>query len=414
MTTTNNAQPQLGDPKLFTIKELLSPSVPPLNVPDYQRDYSWGSEEYEDFWKDLVNFIDPNSEGARTYFLGAIVLVHGDPLEILDGQQRIATATILLSCFADFFKELGLEDLAREITNDNIVRQSARRRNERTYYLTLNRVDRDYFRKTIQDKSESKPVTQSHRNIKSCRDYFTRQLNELKKELGVEDAINRAKAILDALLDDVYVLGVTAFEHQAANEIFQRLNDRGIQLSTVDLIRSLLLQNSHENDHDEILEHWAGILELEGRANVDDLLRHHWITLQGDATKGRLYKLIEDKIANTRSHDAPDGTYSPLAFIEGLAATAHVYREIYRARDNDEGYLSVASNIVELNVKPLLPLLIKIYEFDPTERNKVSRCALTAFVRNRMIGGMSSTDFEDVVYPIAQHITENNIEHKIT
>ncbi len=413
MTTQSQTQPQLGDPKLFTIKELLSPSAPPLHVPDYQRDYSWGSEEYEDFWKDLVNFTERKTQETRAYFLGAIVLVHGDPLEILDGQQRIATATILLSCFAEFFAALSRDDLATEITNDSIVRQSARRRNERTYYLTLNRVDRDFFRKSIQDRTEAKATTQSHRNIQACRNYFRRQLNVMRRELGDDKAEDKAIEVLDALLDEVYVLGVTAFEHGAANEIFQRLNDRGIQLSTVDLIRSLLLEKSHENDHDEILDLWGGILELEGRANVDDLLRHHWITLEGDATKGRLYRLIDSKLANTREDDAPQGSYSPLGFIRKLATTAEIYREIYRAREEDGGYHSVVSHIVELNVKTLIPLMIKIHGFDPSQRDVIAGYALTSFVRNRLIAGLSSTDYEDVVYPIAQAITEKNMDQHI-
>jgi uncharacterized protein with ParB-like and HNH nuclease domain len=84
-----------------TVGALLSTTSPRIEVPEWQRSYSWGSAEVEAFWKDLVAF-DGQYPGkniaGEEYFLGSIVLVTGGPTNLLlDGQQRLATATILLS-----------------------------------------------------------------------------------------------------------------------------------------------------------------------------------------------------------------------------------------------------------------------------------------------------------------------------
>ena len=76
-------------------------------VPEFQRGYSWEKAHVSSFWEDLETFRRTRKTG-ETYFLGPIVLIPGvEDVTLLDGQQRLATATILLSC---------LRDAARQIT----------------------------------------------------------------------------------------------------------------------------------------------------------------------------------------------------------------------------------------------------------------------------------------------------------
>jgi uncharacterized protein with ParB-like and HNH nuclease domain len=96
----------------------------PIRVPPYQRDYSWRAEQVTDFWDDLVHFERECSRNCDSpeYFLGTIVIVNTDKYrEILDGQQRLATATILLAAIRNRARELG-SDLAECIHNTYIAR----------------------------------------------------------------------------------------------------------------------------------------------------------------------------------------------------------------------------------------------------------------------------------------------------
>src|SRR6266576_3543848 len=94
------AQIYTFQPDKRTLGQILSNTSPPIRVPDYQRDYSWDKDQIEEFWNDLIEFSGTSLEGlvGREYFLGASVLVNNGTFHLLlDGQQRLATATILLA-----------------------------------------------------------------------------------------------------------------------------------------------------------------------------------------------------------------------------------------------------------------------------------------------------------------------------
>lgn len=92
-----------GDRK--TIGQILSLAAPLIEIPEWQRNYSWGPIEIEAFWTDLVAFSDQYPDDNivdKEYFLGSIVIVdRGSIHQLLDGQQRLGTATILLSVIRD-------------------------------------------------------------------------------------------------------------------------------------------------------------------------------------------------------------------------------------------------------------------------------------------------------------------------
>ena len=76
-------------------------------VPDYQRPYSWGQDECEQLWTDIVNVFG-DGENIDEYFLGSIVTYKNDQklLEIIDGQQRITTLTLLFRAFYEHFMSI--------------------------------------------------------------------------------------------------------------------------------------------------------------------------------------------------------------------------------------------------------------------------------------------------------------------
>src|SRR6266511_2201964 len=101
-----------------TIGTLLATTSPHIEVPDWQRSYSWTTEEVEAFWRDLTAFDERYPDETITnqeYFLGSIVLVTGGSTNLLlDGQQRLATATILLSVLRDARRRYRDDAAARD------------------------------------------------------------------------------------------------------------------------------------------------------------------------------------------------------------------------------------------------------------------------------------------------------------
>ncbi len=180
--------PDLYNPVKRTIGDLLSTTSPRIVVSDYQRDFSWTESEADVFFRDLIafsNLYPDKNVDTQEYFLGSMVLVTGgaDHL-LLDGQQRLATATILLSVIRDYLNRydnnaatrLGLKYM---YDNDDAT-------NERWYKLTLNRYDAEFFRREIQDGAQGQlPATlESQRLIVQVRRYFQEKFEEKYKELG--------------------------------------------------------------------------------------------------------------------------------------------------------------------------------------------------------------------------------------
>lgn len=92
------------------------------SVPQLQRNYSWSQQEWGDLWDDLTGFCEDKSVKGRPYFIGTIVLEeHDDSYRILDGQQRLATLTILVGALTQKLSDLGFADVASAFERDGLV-----------------------------------------------------------------------------------------------------------------------------------------------------------------------------------------------------------------------------------------------------------------------------------------------------
>lgn len=406
------AKPHM-QPSVETMATLLATSTGPgksLRVPEYQRSYAWDKRQYDEFWNDILGFADENRPGSM-YFLGIVVFVDSDEREILDGQQRLSTATILLTSIGNFLKELGETEYAKKIFDDFVVGSSLGG-DDRTYRIILNSHDRSYFQALIQDGVEAiSDGTPSHTAIRACKAFFDDKLRswlklDSKKPRPVkqlrDEAIARAKRLAQSLLYRVYVVSITALRLLEAGNVFERLNDRGARLSSVELVRSWVMQRCKESDRDLILKSWGEIFQVQGRGSVNDLLRFHWKMRWGDRSSAPQHTLIKKEFTK----DPPDPSYTPLQFTLELRKSASVYYRMCAAKEGEcDEFWDIVSWVMELNVKPLIPLLMKLDGFDnPEIRARVAKTAFTAFVRNRLVADQSSTSFEDVVYRVTRDI----------
>lgn len=119
-----------------------------FSVPLFQRGFSWEREQIEQMWDDINETI---SESRDEYFLGSIVLNQKslNECEIIDGQQRLATFTIIFAVIRDVYNEMG-DERHVEIQMEYIAKKE---RSTRRIYgkLNLNKDDKDFFKKYVQD-----------------------------------------------------------------------------------------------------------------------------------------------------------------------------------------------------------------------------------------------------------------------
>ena len=110
-------------PEDKTIKDILL-SRRQFVIPRFQREYSWDKKNYQEFWEDIISGIEVNNEGKITnnqYFLGTMLFIGNytdgkdSEIQVVDGQQRLTTITILFSALSDCFKRIKQETLIERI-----------------------------------------------------------------------------------------------------------------------------------------------------------------------------------------------------------------------------------------------------------------------------------------------------------
>jgi hypothetical protein len=391
-----------------TLGVLLSATSPRIQVPDWQRSYSWGSEQLDQFWTDLTTF-DSQYPGTnidnQEYFLGSIVLVTGGPtLLLLDGQQRLATTTILLSALRDARRGYKADAAAR--LQAKYIKDFDDATGSAEYILTLNEYDRDFFRRRIQDEEVTRmePTLRSHALIVRARDYFNTRIAEAYRTRGGgESAFNWNLRISRVLTDHMSVVAVTSSDEDNAAAVFETLNDRGIGLSTPDLLRSYLLRKALDaSSRERMVSAWQQILVLnDDGINVDQFLRHYWVSLRGDVKARSLYREMKLRIDGER--------IDALRITEDLARSAQIYRDLAKAAIGPEPLKECLESLSELAASVAYPLLLAAVDVADENDEHVARLARTLvclFVRYNVVGGRETTVLEGAVYATAKDLRD--------
>jgi hypothetical protein len=200
---------------------VLSNTTPPLRVPDYQRDFSWEGQQITEFWTDLDQF-DKQYPGAningKEYFLGATVFVNNQTFNlILDGQQRLATATILLAALRD--KIRGFNENAANQIQSNFISFEDHLTGERLPKLQLNQFDRAFFRDSIQSfpRVAAAPTKRSHKLILKAYDYLAECIQKgWEGSGGGENGFKWAARLSKTLTDHVSLVAVISTDEDNA------------------------------------------------------------------------------------------------------------------------------------------------------------------------------------------------------
>lgn len=393
-------------PAKRTIGELLSMTNPPILVPEWQRNFSWTTSEVETFWQDLVHFdgsYPADNILEEEYFLGSIVIVDNNISHLLlDGQQRLATSAILISVIRDFLSRYNKDAAIRVSTRYLTDFDDAQNKN--TFKLTLNRYDRDFFKREVLETrdagyAEMAPTMESHRLIRLAREFFIESFEAKFAEIGNPGQAHQwALRILQVLIGHFSTVAVISEDEDNAAAVFETLNDRGIGLSTPDLLRNLLLRRARDDQREEIIDLWREILEIEGDTSLKTFLRHFWLSREGDVKTQSLYKEIKAKITT--------GNIDSLEFSRSLRDSSLIYRDIVAGQDdNDEELAKLLTELSELGATLFYPALLSAYETGETQDIKrLAQAQVSAFVRHNVIGGLENSRLESVAFQTAQDL----------
>lgn len=385
------------------IGTLLATTSKSIRVPEWQRSYAWGKTQFEAFWMDLIDFSDKYpGDNIKTaeYFLGSVVLVTGTDHDLLlDGQQRLATSTIFLSVLRDFRQEYSGDSATRLQTKYMSDFDDAT--NQTTYALSLNRYDREFFRSEVQDRrpeaEKIQPTLKSHELIRRARKYFADAVEERTRGKDPKAKYDEVLRLGSVLLDSMSVVVVSSADEDNASSVFETLNDRGIGLSTPDLLRNLLIRLAPDDGAREgIIAAWQSTLVAEEEVSVDQLLRHYWVSLRGDIKARALYREIKKVV--------DDEKINPLTLSQDISKAAALYRDFVLCRSDSPAFAACLEEIQALGASVLYPALLSCSsasEGDDENMVDFSRALINLYVRYYLIGGREGSALENTIFKVA-------------
>lgn len=235
-----------------------------FEAPRYQRNYAWGSSEIAAFLSDLDTCVMrrmADGKGRHHFFGGLVTVKHRVPesnrdnLQVVDGQQRLATFAILVSRLRRQLREMadkleGQAELADTLRNraDNLARtyevyqDEIRLKNVEIPRVTLSVPDRKFFAGLLAGEPPASE-RKSHELLIAADEQIGKYLASLIGSCEtVEEAARKLKAVHDVLKVDWTIIHMAANDRSDAYMLFQVLNDRGVTLTEGELLRSTTLE----------------------------------------------------------------------------------------------------------------------------------------------------------------------------
>ena len=232
--------PQLGAGALSLFDVFSSKYV--FRIPLYQRPYSWNHEQATELLDDLKGAIDEIAKigDLHPYFLGSIVLIKqpDDPTsDVVDGQQRLTTLTILMSVLRDLTVDPKTQNSRHEfICQDGNTDAGL----EDVYRITLREEDAAFFRSSIQTPGTTGKLPNVAGRPEDPRVCLVENANVFRKEL-VSWSNEKRDRLVQFLLQRCYLVVVTTSDHKSAYRIFSVLNARGLDLSPTDILKATIV-----------------------------------------------------------------------------------------------------------------------------------------------------------------------------
>lgn len=315
-------------------------------IPDYQRAYVWDTDQVRDLLDDTISAYRENKEAQ--YFLGSMVLkineksennVSYTEYELLDGQQRITTVFLILACMRDMLTDYPQyqNSLAGFVyqAEDAILQQPERMR----IIFNIRSDVRDFVNEHIKplhgtcdsallkDRMQAKDVNISIRNMANAMRVAHEFLEENKSEII---------GYLSYFLNKVLMIYVATEELQDAFQLFTVLNNRGVKLSSSDILKAENLKELSAADRTSWATRWEEMETYFGE-DFDKFLSHIRTILVKKKQTTTLLKEFDEFVYSNQEYDRTQKKYVPRTPIlrrgrdtfELLYSYYHTYQEVF-------------------------------------------------------------------------------------
>jgi hypothetical protein len=371
-----------------------------FEVPDYQRGYEWEQRQWEDLWLD----IDRINTHVEQHYLGSIILLEvesGSLYEIVDGQQRMVTISLIMMAIRDAPEIKDPDDMRI----DDIINTYPANEAVRKLKLADNEADSTY--ESIWEGNSD----QAEGQIKKAYDYYFDRVSELS-----EEDLNE---LIDNIVKYLRVVETMAKDTSLAYTVFQSQNDRGKEVSPQILAKARIHGAAEDLDEDldrqEVIGRWDHIYDLlednlgspryqddlRVRRPMTQILINSYVPTPTQIDKGVLYREFEKIL---EEYD------TVVDFVEWFQDQVDVYLELTSNRYEISGrgipddairhlqYLNSASTHSEV-------LSLAIHNNVEDDISLKENFRLASILAMRMeLGGSSSASTRDAIYTTARDV----------
>ncbi|WP_202353168.1 DUF262 domain-containing protein [Mesorhizobium sp. 113-1-2] len=380
-----------------------------FEIPEFQREYAWGSDEVSEFWSDLQGSLD-----SDTYFLGLIILTNqGEGLnsrkDVVDGQQRIITLSLLATAIyhealtrerkalaeriqADFLRSIDYEsdataprvklsDHADDLTFQSILSTGSGPAN------------------LLEDGSVSARMVESFEYLKS----------RLQQDLR-SDPFKRLGRWTDFLTNKLYFAVFVHPDASTAYQVYEVINTRGKDLTTADLLKNYIISQAPPNQRSERYKDWRGISKQftdEGSNNFVQYIRHVVTARSGYVLPKDLFGFLAGRI--TLSGKIPP---TPPQLVGMLQNDLPLYLQMIDPTlggPAEGSTLEIFSALNSLSVLAVRPILLAT--FGVPDALEGMKYALKLVVRRIVVGNLGTGNVERRLGEAAKSVYESNDWH---
>lgn len=284
-------------------------------IPSYQRPYAWTEDQASELYDDLHDFYI--NEKEDTYFLGSIVLIkdEGKPFsEVIDGQQRLTTLTILLSSITSILTGDLRSDFENYIREPGRASQGLKPKPR----LALRERDREFFAKYIQALDFNTllnldPAGLDNESQKHIQSNCRLLLDRLEKTFGSD-----AEALCNFgsfLVQRCFLVVVSTPSQQSAFRVFSILNNRGLDLLPSDIIKADVIGRIESGRQEEFTEKWEELEVQTSRNGFNDLFGHIRMIYAQEKARRALLEEFKEQVLNkvTKPEELIENVLEPYA-----------------------------------------------------------------------------------------------------
>jgi hypothetical protein len=281
---------------------------------------------FSDFFDDISREYRSGSPSSRSeYFIGSIVVCQrNDRYELIDGQQRVTTAYLLLCAIRDYILTIDPTQHV-EALKLNIAATDADEfgRDVFRYRVELQYEDSgDILELIAKGNALTENIAKSTRSITNIIDAYVSLKRRLEGEFSGD--IEAVRQFYAYFVNSVKLIRVLAPSIAHALRIFETINDRGVGLDSMDLLKNLLFMNARAEDYEAIKVLWKELVDLLHTKKEKPLrfLRYYIFSHYDDVER-----LKEDQIYNWFVDNQANAGYrsQPVAFVRGLLEAAKCY-----------------------------------------------------------------------------------------